>query len=106
MLRKYGQLQRIDGKPVWVVLPENDDVARQVDEDETLHVRPTDQVKEGTDGRMYRTYLLLKGSHELDSKEMNILLDGVIQDCHEANVSTATPEEIRIMKEKWGIDYG
>ena len=104
MLRKYGQLQRIDGKPIWVVLPETDEVAKKVDEDETLHVRATDQVQEGKDGRMYRTYLLLKGSHELDSREMNVLLDGIISECHEVGVSTATPEEIERMKQMWGIE--
>lgn len=104
MLRKYGQLQQIDGKPVWVVLPESEEVAKRVDEDETLHVRPTDEVKEGKDGKMYRTYLLLKGSHELNSKEFSILLDGIISDCHEANIQTATPQEIQMMKERWGIE--
>ena len=104
MLRKYGQFQQIDGKPVWVVLPESEEVAKRVDEDETLHVRPTDEVKQGKDGKMYRTYLLLKGSHELNSKEFSILLDGIISDCHEANIQTATPQEIQMMKERWGIE--
>lgn len=106
MLRKYGQLERIDGKPVWVVLPETDEVANMVDEDETLHVRPTDQVKEGNDGKMYRTYLLLKGSHELNTRDMSILLDGVISECHEVGIPTATPDEIARMKALWGKDYG
>lgn len=98
MLRKYGQLQRIDGKPIWVVLPENEEVAHKVDEDETLHVRPTDELREGKDGKMYRTYLLLKGSHEMDSQEFSILLDGIIADCHEQGIQTATPDEIAQMK--------
>ena len=104
MLRKYGQIERIDGKPVWVILPETDEITKKVDEDETLHVRPTDEVRTGKDGKLYRTYLLLKGSHSLNSREMSILLDGIISDCHEQNVSTLTPEEIRIMKEKWGVE--
>lgn len=105
MLRKYGQLQRIDGIPVWVVLPETEEVAKRVDEDETLHVRPTDEVKTGKDGRLYRTYLLLKGSHELNTKDMSILLDGIISECHEVGVETATPEEIMRMKAMWGMEY-
>lgn len=106
MLRKYGQLQQIDGRPVWVILPENDEVARKVDEDESLHVRATNEVKKGKDGKYYRTYNLLKGSHELDSREMNVLLDGVISECHDQNIPTATPEEVRQMKERWGVDIG
>ena len=104
MLRKYGQIQVIDDKPVWIILPENDEVAKRVDEDESLHVRPTDQVKTGTDGKPYRTYLLLKGSHELNTREFSILLDGMISECHEQNIPTATPEEIRMMKERWGAE--
>ena len=104
MLRKYGQLQRIDGKPVWVVLPETDEVAHKVDEDETLHVRPTDDVREGNDGKMYRTYLLLKGSHEMDSKEFSVLLDGIISDCKEQGIQTLSKTEIDAMKERWGVD--
>ena len=105
MLRKYGQIQRIDDRPIWIILPENEEVAKRVDEDETLHVRPTADVKKGKDGKLYRTYLLLKGSHELDTREFSILLDGIIADCHDANVSTATPEEIQIMKEMWGAKW-
>lgn len=101
MLRKYGQLQQIDGKPVWVVLPESEEVTKRVDEDETLHVRPTDEVKQGKDGKMYRTYLLLKGSHELNSKEFSILLDGIISDCKEQNIEVLPPAEIERMKKMW-----
>lgn len=104
MLRKYGQIQRIDDRPVWVILPETDEVIKKVDEDETLHVRPTADVKEGKDGRTYRTYLLLKGSHELDTREFSILLDGVISECHEQNIPTATPDEIIRMKAMLGME--
>lgn len=104
MLRKYGQLQRLDGKPIWVVLPETEEVARKVDEDETLHVRPTNEVKEGKDGRMYRTYLLLKGSHEMDSKEFSILLDGIISDAKEQGIETLPKSEIDAMKQMWGVE--
>ena len=104
MLRKYGQLERIDGRPVWVILPETDEIANKVDEDETLHVRPTDEVKTGKDGKLYRTYVLLKGSHQLNSKEMTVLLDGIISECREVGVETATPEEIERMKQMLGIE--
>ena len=44
MLRKYGQLERIDGRPVWVILPETDEIANKVDEDETKFA---DRILEG-----------------------------------------------------------
>ena len=98
MLRKYGQIQCIDDRPVWVVLPENEEVFKKVEEEDTLHLRPTNDVKEGKDGRMYRTYLLLKGSHELDTKSFSILLDGIIDECKQVGVETLPPDEIERLK--------
>lgn len=104
MLRKYGRIQTIDGRPVWVVLPENEETFKKVEEEDTLHLKPTAEVKEGKDGRMYRTYLLLKGSHEMNTLEMNILLDGVIADCKEQGIETMTPQEISELKQRWGVE--
>lgn len=104
MLRKYGQLQRIDDRPVWVILPETEEVAQKVDEDDSLHLKPTSELKEGKDGRMYRTYLLLKGSHELDKKDMGILLDGVLDEAKHVGIDTLNPKEVQRIKERWGID--
>lgn len=98
MLRKYGQLQIIDDRPVWVILPDTDEVFKQTEENELLHLKPTAETKTGKDGTDYRTYLLLKGSHELDSKAFSILLDGIISECKEVGIQTETPEEIARMK--------
>lgn len=106
MLRKYGELQRIDERPVWVILPETEEVSKKVDEDETLHLKPTSDVKQGKDGRMYRTYLLLKGSHELDTKSMAVLLDGTIEEAKQAGIDVMNPEEVRQIKERWGVEIG
>lgn len=106
MLRKYGQLQRIDERPVWVVLPETDEVAQKVDEDDSLHLKPTSELKKGKDGRMYRTYLLLKGSHELDSRSMSVLIDGVLDEARQMGIDTMNPEEVKRIKGMWGVEVG
>lgn len=103
MLRRYGQIQTIDGRPVYVVIPETEETQTKVDEDEYTHLRPTAEVKIGKDGKAYRTYLLLKGSHELDSKEMAILIDGLVDECKEQGIETMTPAMIEALKERWGI---
>ena len=46
------------------------------------------------------------GSSTFDTKEMSILLDGVISECHELGISTTTPDEIARMKQEWGVDIG
>ena len=98
MLRKYGQIQKVDDRPVWVVLPETEEVFKKVEEEDTLHLKPTSEVKKGKDGKMYRTYLLLKGSHELDSRAFSILLDGIISECKEVGIETLPPEDLARLK--------
>ena len=49
------------------------------------------------------SYIKLKGSSEMDSKEMAVLLDGIVTECKEMGIETATPNELERMKEQWGI---
>lgn len=39
-------------------------------------------------------YKIYKGSSEFDSKEMNIFIDGIIQECKQVGIETLTPDEI------------
>lgn len=80
MLRSYGQLERYDDKPVYVVLPDTDEAEQKALEAETYHVKPTSQVKHGNDGNSYRTYMLLRGSSTYDTKEMTRLIDGLTEE--------------------------
>ena len=97
MLRRYGVLEEFDGKPVYVIIQDTDEASDKADESETYHIKPTAQVKEGKDGMMYRTYLLLKGSHEYDTAEMSDLIEGVVDECRRVGIETATPNEIANM---------
>lgn len=105
LLRRYGQPEIIDGKLVYLVLPDSDSGTRKADEAETYHIRPTAQVKEGSDGLMYRTYIMLRGSSTYDTAEMSRLIDGLISECKEQGIETLPPEELqRMMKayeQKW-----
>lgn len=97
LLRCGGQFHLYGDRPVYVVLPDDDETRKKVDEDEILHLYPTSETREGRDGTIYRTYMLLKGSHELNSKEMSILLNGLIEECRNQGIETATPEELKRM---------
>lgn len=46
----------------------------------------------------YRVY---KGSSEYDTREMSILIDGVIQECQQQGIETMTPDELAALKEAW-----
>lgn len=97
LLRKYGKLKIIGGKCAYVDIPDTDEAQREVDEDRKIHLVPTSQVREGKDGIMYRTYMMLKGSSEYDTKEMSDLIDGLVSECREMGIETIPPEELERM---------
>lgn len=102
LLRRYGQIAIIDGQAVYAVLPDTDEAQKAVDEAQTYHLKPTSQVKEGKGGIMYRTYMMLKGSSEYDTKEMSYLIDGLVCECKEMGIETLPPQEL----ERMMIAYG
>lgn len=105
MLRKYGQKFIVDGKLVYLVLPDTDEAERAADEAETYHIKATSQVKEGKDGKMYRTYIMLRGSSDYDTKEMSTLIEGLVSDAKELGIETMTEEEIERMMQQYEKHY-
>lgn len=97
ILRRYGQIERIDGKAVYIVIPDTDSAQKDVDEAQLYHLKPTPQVKEGKGGMMYRTYMMLKGSSLYDTKEMSVLIDGIVNECKGMGIETMPPEELERM---------
>lgn len=52
------------------------------------------------DGKEFTHYKVFKGSSEYDSKEMAILIDGIIQEAQNLGIETITPaEKERLLKE-------
>ena len=96
LLRRYGAPEIINGELVYIMLPDTDEAEEKALESETYHVRPTSEVRVGE--RMnYRTYIMMKGSSTYNTKEMSDLIEGLISDCKDAGIETATPEEIERM---------
>ena len=51
-------------------------------------------------GREFKHYKVFKGSSEYDSKEMAILIDGIVQEAKALDIETRTPAEIeQLIKE-------
>lgn len=104
MLRRYGTLEEFDGQVVYWVIPDTDEATKKADEAETYHIKPTSSVREGNDGMMYRTYLLLKGSHDYTREEFSHLVNGLVDECKQQGIETASPDEIArmvsLLKEK------
>ena len=99
LLRRYGQPAIIDGKMIYLVLPDSDQGARAADEAETFHIKPTSEVKTGRDGERFRTYVMLRGSSTYNTEEMAHLIDGLVSECKEVGIETAAPEELSRMLE-------
>lgn len=101
MLSLYGQLEIIDNKPVYLIVPE--DVP--VEQWEELHLRPTSQTKE-LNGVTYRVYMQIRGSHTYDSKEMSTLINGTIQEAKDAGLSEAeimSTKDKEMLEQKYGV---
>lgn len=52
-------------------------------------------------GKEFTHYKIYKGSSEYDTREMSILIDGLIQDAKELNIDTLPPNEVQRLKEMW-----
>ena len=53
-------------------------------------------------GKLFKHYRVYKGSSEFDTREMAILIDGIVSEAKELNIPTETPDEIERMKSLWG----
>lgn len=109
MLQLYGYPEVIDGKHVLMVIPETEEAHEKVMKAEEYHLKPTSNVREGNDGIMYRTYILMRGSRTYNTEEMARLISGLITECKDAGIpdsEIATPDEKRILKERYGVDIG
>lgn len=102
MLRDYGQVKRYGDKLGLVVLPDTEEIEQQTLEDMTEHLKPTSQVKEGKDGLMYRTYMILKGSSSYDTAEMTRLLDGLISECRQIGIEVLSEQERSLLEDMRG----
>lgn len=84
MLFRYGQyLRDKDGNIVFVLVPDSVDYAKDPD----IHLKPTGR-SENRNGMKYCWFAQMKPTHDYDSKEMAILIDGVISECEELGINT------------------
>lgn len=53
-------------------------------------------------GKDFTHYKVYKGSSEYDTKEMSILLDGVVQEAKEQGIQVLSASELDLLKREWG----
>lgn len=52
-------------------------------------------------GKKFKHYKVYIGSSEMDTKQMSILIDGIVQEAKQLEIETMTPEELSRLKEEW-----
>ncbi|MDF2543447.1 MAG: hypothetical protein K0S47_3165 [Herbinix sp.] len=92
MLKRYGQF-------TYIVVKQNavDGVKKQWRECEEvgeINVNGTEAVQ----------MLCYYGSSTYDTKEMSVLIDGVVSECKELGIETLSPDELGHLKALWGVE--
>jgi hypothetical protein len=87
MLKRYGQSELIS-------VISNIDVG--------AYVKYYEQAGESKlNGKTFTHYRVYKGSSEFDTREMAVLIDGIVSEAKELDIPTETPEQIEKMKSLW-----
>ena len=68
---------------------------------DTIHLRPTTATRTMDNGKLYRVYLVMRGSHTYDTAEMARLIDGTVEEAKALGIETLTPDELERMKAAW-----
>lgn len=99
LIAEYGQYETING--ALVPLPLDDDIdAYNV---EFVHLQPTSRTTTNSKWKVFRVNLVMRGSHTYDTDEMSKLIDGTVSEAKDLDIETLTPNQIREMKERWGV---
>lgn len=53
-------------------------------------------------GKIFTHYRIYRGSRTYNTQEMSIFISGIVEECKEQGIETATPAELALLKEEWG----
>lgn len=101
LLASYGEVEMIDGQVVEIQIKESEKALHEVREASEHHLKPTSNIV-FRDGELYRTYQMMKGSSQYDSKQMSRLINGLLDECREQGIPTITDEEAERMVQAYG----
>ena len=87
MLKRYGQSQMIS-------------VLAEIDVSKIL--RYYEEAGQSIlNGKTFKHYKVYTGSSEMDTKQMTILIDGIVSEAKELGIETMPPNELKALKESW-----
>ncbi len=101
LLNDYGSWEKNeDGSAKWVIFPKD----KPLPIDGYYWDAKTEVTVKGQNSgeEIGRLYMVVKGSHNYDSKEMKALIDGTVQEAKNLGIETRTPAEIEQMIAEMG----
>ncbi len=105
ILRRYGQIERVDGDLIAVYLPDTEKTETDVLNKIEYHLMPLPKTIIAK-GEVKRVYVMLRGSSTYNTEEMARLIQGLVQDCRESDIPDSeimTPFEKQKLREQYGI---
>lgn len=104
---QLANVLRMDKEELYLLLLQRYGQSEMVSVVADIDVKPyfkyyTEAGESFLNGKLFKHYEVYKGSSEMDSKEMSILIDGLVSECKEQDIETRTPEEIKSLLESWG----
>lgn len=102
LIADYGQIQYLpDGSQMIYKTNAPEDWMMEL---ETLHTKMVKAAEEnGKEVYFYRVY---RGSHTYNSAEMSTLINGLVEECKQVGIETATSAEIERMNHLWKEKHG
>lgn len=97
MICRYGQPEIMEDRLLTVILLDSIPWEKL----DYIHLKPTSATRTLDDGKLYRVYYVMRGSHTYDTKEMSVLIDGTVSEAQELGIETLTPDELERMKSAW-----
>lgn len=93
LLQKYGYFLIDNDKPVVLTVSSRVDMST-IDGHYRFYAT-------SSDGR-FKSYIIIRGTSQYDSKEMAHFIDNLIVECKEQGIETLPPDELARMMEEWG----
>ena len=101
LISEYGQYEKLDDGLMPVIMKDSIEWEKL----ETTHLKPTTATRTLDDGKLYRVYYVMRGSHTYDSAEMARLIDATVGEAKALGIETATPDELERMEYLWSKRY-
>lgn len=66
-----------------------------------IHLRPTTATRMMDNGKLYRVYYVMRGSHTYNTAEMSRLISGTVEEAKALDIETMSPDNLKRMVQAW-----